>query len=100
MHGIKKSAVWEKKYNLDLFSSWWYWLVILFPIIGLIAYIIHQKLEERNNADPISRKFRKSLKKAQKRLKKADILLKMEKKSYFSKKLKNLYGFILPINSM
>ena len=39
LHGIKKSAVWEKKDNLDLLSSWWYWLVVLFPIIGLIAYI-------------------------------------------------------------
>lgn len=83
LHGIKKSVMWEKKDKLDLLSSWWYWLVVLFPIIGLIAYIIHQKLEEKNNANPVSRKFRKSLKKAQKRLKKADILLKSGKKELF-----------------
>ena len=92
LHAIKKSAVWQKKDNLDLLSSWWFWLVILFPIIGLIAYIIHQKLEERNNADPISRKFRKSLKKAQKRLKKADILLKNgEKELFFEEIEKSLW---------
>ena len=73
LHGIKKTASWQKKDSFDLVSSWWYLIVVLFPIIGVIAFIIHQKLEEKSNADPVSRKYRKSLKKAQKRLKKAKL---------------------------
>lgn len=92
LHGIKKTASWQKKDSFDLVSSWWYLIVVLFPIIGVIAFIIHQKLEEKSNADPVSRKYRKSLKKAQKRLKKAYILLKKgEKELFFEEIEKSLW---------
>lgn len=92
LHGIKKSVSWQKKDNFDLLSSWWYWLVVLLPIIGVIAFMIYQKWEEKNNIDPVSRKIRKSLKTAQKRLKSANILLnKGEKELFFEEIEKSLW---------
>tara|TARA_B100001115_G_scaffold162921_1_gene138815 strand:+ start:680 stop:2443 length:1764 start_codon:yes stop_codon:yes gene_type:complete len=92
LHGIKKSASWQKKDNFDLLSSWWYWLVVLLPIIGVITFMIYQKWEEKNNINPVSRKLRKSLKTAQKRLKLANILLKKgEKELFFEEIEKSLW---------
>ena len=83
LHGIKKTALWEKNDSYDLLYSWWFWILLLLPILVLIIFIIYQKIEEKSNIDPARRKFRKSLKKAQKRLKKANILLKNGKKELF-----------------
>ena len=92
LYGIKKSTSWKKKDNFDLLSSWWYWLVVLLPIIGVITFMIYQKWEEKNNINPVSRKLRKSLKTAQKRLKLANILLKKgEKELFFEEIEKSLW---------
>ena len=92
LHGIKKSVSWQKKNSFDLLSYWWFWVLLLIPILVLIGFIINQKLEEKSNADPVNRKFRKSLKKAQKRLKRADFLLKNgEKELFFEEIEKSLW---------
>lgn len=83
LNDIKQTANWLKKDNTNLFSAWWYWLIVLLPIFGILAYYIYQKSEERSNSDPASRKFKKSLKTAQKRLKSAELLLNQNKKELF-----------------
>ena len=92
LHDINKTASWKKKDSFDLLSSWWLLILVLFPIIGVITFIIHQKWKEKNNTDSVYRKFKKSARKAQKRLKKANIFLKKgEKELFFEEIEKSLW---------
>ena len=89
------------KENTDLehlnekpFNKWLFLSLIFIPILAVIAYLVYLYIEEKNNRNPVLRKYRKSLVFAQKRLKKAKKHLeKDEKEQFFEEIEKSLWNY-------
>jgi hypothetical protein len=67
----------------EWYLQWWYILLLAFPVLLTVAAGIRQTYIRIIDKNPIDRKYRKSLKIAQKRLKNAEIFLKNDKKQRF-----------------
>lgn len=64
-------------------QKWWYILLLILPILLTISAGIRQVYIKIIDKNPIDRKYRKSLKIAQKRLKNAELFLKNDEKQRF-----------------
>lgn len=64
-------------------QKWWYILLLILPILLTISAGIRQAYINIIDKNPIDRKYRKSLKIAQKRLKNAELFLKNDEKQRF-----------------
>ncbi len=64
-------------------EKWWYILLIILPIALITFSIVRNIYFKFLDKNPVDRKFRKSLKIAQKRLKNAELLLKNDQKQAF-----------------
>lgn len=64
-------------------QKWWYILLLILPILLTISAGIRQVYINIIDKNPIDRKYRKSLKIAQKRLKNAELFLKNDEKQRF-----------------
>lgn len=64
-------------------QKWWYILLLILPILLTISAGIRQAYINIIDKNPIDRKYRKSLKIAQKRLKNAELFLKNDQKQRF-----------------
>lgn len=79
----------EKKNYSFLFT-----LLLLLPLLGLLAYVVFLMMDAKNKANPILRKYKKSLKIAQKRLKKAQNHLENSQKELFFEEIeKSLWSY-------
>ena len=67
----------------EWYQQWWYILLLALPVLLTVAAGIRQTYIRIIDKNPIDRKYRKSLKIAQKRLKNAEIFLKNDKKQRF-----------------
>lgn len=67
----------------EWYQQWWYILLLALPVFLTVAAGIRQTYIRIIDKNPIDRKYRKSLKIAQKRLKNAEIFLKNDKKQRF-----------------
>ena len=85
----------ELKQNKEVsFSKWLFIVLIAFPILGLLGFLIMLFVEAKNDANPILSKYRKSLKIAQKRLKNAQNHLENNKKEPFFEEIeKSLWSY-------
>ena len=71
-----------KKQSTNSFSkSFWFYFLAIIPIFLLTIFLINRYL--RSNINPTEYKYQKSLKIAQKRLQKAHLLMKNDKKEQF-----------------
>ncbi|MGC6428412.1 MAG: BatD family protein [Flavobacteriales bacterium] len=80
---LKNNTRFYKANQKPIYKTWWYIILSVLPFISLITYFARKKYFEILDNDPIQRKFRKSLKIAQKRLKNAENLLKNNEKLAF-----------------
>lgn len=64
-------------------QTWWFLILLILPILLLLFSIGRKLYFNILDKNPVDRKYRKSLKIAQKRLKNAEILLKENKKQRF-----------------
>jgi hypothetical protein len=64
-------------------QKWWYIILIILPILLTLATGVHRVYIKIIDKNPIDKKYRKSLKIAQKRLKKAEKFLKTDEKQHF-----------------
>lgn len=79
----------DKPFNNRLFS-----IFMIIPFIGIISFLIHIYIKERNNKNPVLRKYRKSLVFAQKRLKNAKKHLENNQKELFFEEIeKSLWNY-------
>ena len=85
----------ELKQNKEVsFNKWLFIVLIAFPILGLLGFLIMLFVEAKNDANPILSKYRKSLKIAQKRLKNAQKHLENNKKEPFFEEIeKSLWSY-------
>jgi predicted solute-binding protein len=85
----------ELQKNEDLsFNKWLFIFLILIPIIGLGGYFVMLIIKEKNDANPVLRKYRKSLRIAQKRLKNAQKHLENNQKELFFEEIeKSLWTY-------
>jgi len=67
----------------EWYQQWWYILLLALPVLLTVAAGIRQTYIRIIDKNPIDKKYRKSLKIAQKRLKNAEIFLKNDKKQRF-----------------
>ena len=79
----------DKKSNNVLFL-----ILLIVPILGLLAYVIYHIIDAKNKANPILRRYNKSLKFAQKRLKIAQKHLNNNQKELFFEEIeKSLWSY-------
>ncbi len=68
--------------------------LMILPILLILAHLTKEKRNQILDANPVNRKFIKSLKIAQKRLKKADKMMKLaEKEQFFEEIEKSLWHY-------
>lgn len=93
-HGLKKEPKWILKKSTSFYKSAWYWFLLLVPLLSVLLFFIYQKWNQKSKGDLISYKHKKSLKTAQKSLKKASFLLKKEEKELFFEEIeKSLWSY-------
>jgi hypothetical protein len=83
LNSIRKKSEFNLINQKKWHQEWWYILLIVLPIILTISAGIRRIYISIIEKDPVNRKFRKSLKIAQKRLKNAEKLLKTNQKPHF-----------------
>ncbi len=80
---IKTKSEFKLINKVEWYQQWWYILLLALPVLLTVAAGIRQTYIRIIDKNPIDRKYRKSLKIAQKRLKNAEIFLKNNKKQRF-----------------
>lgn len=94
LNEIETNTIFEAKNSKKLNENWTMMLLMILPILLLLFYLIKEKYYQILDANPIDRKFRKSLRIAQKRLKKAEKLMKnAEKEQFFEEIEKSLWHY-------
>ena len=79
----------EKPFNKGVFIA-----LMIIPLMAIVSFLIYLFIQERNNKNPILRKYRKSLVFAQKRLKKAQKHLENNLKELFFEEIeKSLWSY-------
>ena len=83
-----------EQFNNSPFNKWLFIILVSIPILAVIAYFVYLYFEEKNNRNPVLRKYRKSLVFAQKSLKKAQKYLENDEKEQFFEEIeKSLWNY-------
>jgi hypothetical protein len=83
LNPIKTVSKFQKKNKKMFHKQWWFVVLLLSPVLFVLTFLSRKKYFDIIDKNPIKRKYRKSLKIAQKRLKNAEILMKNDKKVEF-----------------
>ncbi len=95
IHPIKLGKA--KQYTLDqlFFGSFGYWTSILFPLVAFVALLVIFRRRAIANADIVKKRSNRAGKMANKRLKKASILMgKGKQNEFYDEVLRALWGYV------